>query len=157
MGHAASMAPENATTVSVIDFRRHSMVLQWHALGGTWTACDTPPALVHGIALIRASQPNICVYGQAGRLRLQVGPNQYALSENSPRITCTRGLASFGFRRRFTVSSSTGGVLFNYSYWTNQHHDFFRWLAGKAEDPDWRTTTGRQWSEGLAAKVMRSA
>ncbi len=86
MRHAASMAPDNATTISVIDFRRHSMVLQWHALGGTWTACDTPPALVHGIALIRASQPNICVYGHAGRLRLQVGPNQYALAENSPRI-----------------------------------------------------------------------
>jgi len=61
------------------------MVLEWHALGGTWTACDTPPPLVHGVALIGASQPNICIYGQAGRLRLQIGPNQYALSENSPR------------------------------------------------------------------------
>ena len=50
MGHAAGMAPDNATTISVIDFRRHSMVLQWHSLGGTWTACDNPPQLVHGIA-----------------------------------------------------------------------------------------------------------
>jgi hypothetical protein len=151
------MAPDNATTISVIDFRRRSMVLQWHALGGTWTAWDIPPALVHGIALIRAAQPNICLYGQAGRLRLQVGADQYALSENSPRISCTRGLASFGFRRRFTVSSSTGGVLYNYAYWTNQRHDFFRWLAAKAEDPDWRVTSGRRWSEGVPATTLRSA
>jgi hypothetical protein len=103
------MAPDNATTISVIDFRRHRMVLQWHALGGTWTPCDNPPVLVHGIALIRPSQPNICLYGLAGRLRLQVGSNQYALSENSPRISCVRGLASFGFRRRFTVKSPAAG------------------------------------------------
>jgi hypothetical protein len=157
MGHAADMASDNAATIAVIDFRRHSMVLQWHALGGTWTACDNPPRLVHGIALIRASQPNICVYGHAGRLHLQVGPNQFALAENSPRISCTRGLASFGFRRRFTVKSSTGGVLYSYGYWTNQHHDFFRWLAARAEDPDWRTSSGRQWSEGVAAAALRKS
>lgn len=150
------MAPDNAATISVLDFRRRGMVLQWHSLGGTWTACDNPPLLVHGIALIRVSQPNICVYGHAGRLRLQVGPNQYALAENSPRINCTRGLASFGFRRRFAVESSTGGMLYSYAYWTNQHHDFFRWLATKAEDPDWRVTCGRQWSEGLAATALRA-
>ena len=155
MLHAASMASDNDTTIPVIDFRRQSMVLQWHALGGTWTPCDTPPALVHGIALIRASQPNICVYGHAGRLRLQVGPHQYALAENSPRIRSTRGWTSFGFRRRFTVDSSAGGVLYSYAYWTTQHHDFFRWLATKAADPDWRTTSARQWSEGLAATVLR--
>lgn len=149
------MTSDSANTISVVDFRRQSMVLQWHALGGTWTAYDTPPALVHGIALIRVSQPNICVYGRAGRLRLQVGANQYALSENSPRIRCTRGWASFGFRRRFSVDSSTGGLLYSYAYWTNQHHDFFRWLASKAEDPDWRVASGRQWSEGLAATALR--
>jgi hypothetical protein len=146
---------DNLSTISVIDFRRHSMVLQWHALGGTWTACDSPPPLVHGIALIRPSGPNICVYGHGGRLRLQVGANQYALSENSPRITCTRGLASFGFRRRFTVKSSTGDVLFNYSYWTNQGRDFYRWLADQAEDPDWRISSGRQWSEGVTSAALR--
>jgi hypothetical protein len=86
---------------------------------------------------------------------LQVGANQYALSENSPRITCTRGLASFGFRRRFTVKSSTGGVLFNHSYWTNQGRDFYRWLADKAEDPDWRISSGRQWSEGVTSTALR--
>jgi hypothetical protein len=156
MRHAAGMAPDNAATIPVLDFRRRRMVLNWHALGGTWTACDNPPLLLHGIALIRVSQPNICVYGHAGRLRLQVGPNQYALAENSPRINCTRGLASFGFRRRFTVESSTGGMLYSYAYWTNQHHDFFRWLATNAEDPDWRVTCGRQWSEGLAAAALRA-
>src|SRR6202521_4284952 len=118
MRHAARMALNDSKTIPVLDFRRHSMVLNGHALGGTWTACDTPPQLVHGIALIRVSQPNICVYGHAGRLRLQVGPHQYALSENSPRISCTRSLASFGFRRRFAVKSSTGGMLFSHSYRT---------------------------------------
>ena len=151
------MAPDNAATISVIDFRRHSMVLQWHSLGGTWTAYDSPPTLVHGIALIRSSQPNLCVYGHAGRLRLQIGSNQYALSENSPRISCQRGVATFGFRRRFTVQSSTGAVLYSYAYWTDQRHDFFRWLASKAADPDWRVSSGRVWSEGLAAPVLRSA
>ena len=150
------MASDSSATISVIDFRRQSMVLHWHAPGGTWTACDTPPPLVHGIAFIRPSQPNICVYGQAGRLRLQVGANQYALSENSPRISCNRGLASFGFRRRFTVESSTGGVLYSHGYWTTQHQDFFRWLAMRAEDPDWRVTSARQWSEGLNAAALRS-
>jgi hypothetical protein len=146
---------DNPTTIPVVDFRRQSMVLQWHALGGTWTACDLPPPLIHGIALISASGPNICVYGQGGRLRLQVGANQYALAENSPRISCTRGLASFGFRRRFTVKSSTSGVLYNHSYWTNQGRDFFRWLAEKAEDPDWRVSSGRLWSEGIASSALR--
>ena len=150
------MATANGTTISVIDFRRHSMVLHWHALGGTWSACDTPPPLVHGVALIRPAQPNICVYGHAGRLRLQVGTDQYALAENSPRIRCTRGLASFGFRRRFTVDSSTGEVLYSYAYWATQPDDFFHWLATRAEDPDWRVTSARQWSQGLAATVLRS-
>jgi len=131
------------------------MVLQWHALGGTWTACDSPPALVHGIALIRPTGPNICVYGHSGRLRLQIGPNQYALAENSPRISCARGLASFGFRRRFSVQSSSGGVLFSYSYWTNQGRDFYRWLADKAGDPDWRVSSGRQWSDGVTSAALR--
>ena len=150
------MAPDNAGIVAVIDFRRHSMVLQWHVLGGTWTAYDSPPSLVHGIALIRAAQPNICVYGHGGRLLLQVGPEQFALSEGSPRIKCTRGVASFGLRRRFTVESTTGGVLFSHAYWTNQDEDFFRWLASRAQDPDWRMATGRRWTQGVSASELRS-
>jgi hypothetical protein len=151
------MASANAGTVSVIDFRRRGMVLQWHVLGGTWSAHDVPPSLVHGVALIRATLPNICVYGHAGQLRLQVGPNQYALSDDSPRIKCTRGLASFGLRRRFSVESSAGDVLFSHSYWANQGEDFFRWLAARAQDPEWRGTCGRQWSEGVPAAVLRSS
>jgi hypothetical protein len=150
------MSPDNAGTMSVVDFRRQSMVLQWHVLGGTWTAYDTPPSLVHGVALIRAAQPNICVYGHGGRLRLQVGPDQFALSVNSPRIKCTRGIASFGLRRRFTVESTTGGVLFSHPYWTSQGEDFFRWFAARAQDPDWRTATGRRWTDGVSAPVLRS-
>jgi hypothetical protein len=146
---------DNTNTILVIDFRRRGMVLQWHSLGGTWTACESPPSLVHGIAMIRPTGPNICVYGQEGRLRLQVGPNSYALAENSPRLTCTRGLASFGFRRRFTVRSSAGGVLFSHSYWTSQGRDFYRWLSDKAADPDWRIASGRQWSDGVSSASLR--
>jgi hypothetical protein len=151
------MTSATAGTVSVIDFRRQGMVLQWHVLGGTWSANEVPPSLAHGVALIRAAQPNICVYAQSGRLRLQIGPDQYNLSENSPRIKCTRSLASFGLRRRFTVESSTGGVLFSQPYWTPHAEDFFRWLATKAQDPDWRAATGRQWSEGVPAALLRSS
>jgi hypothetical protein len=156
MGHAPAMVSDNAGMVPVIDFRRQSMVLQWHVLGGTWTAYDVPPSLVHGVALIRAAQPNICMYAHSGRLRLQVGPNQYELSPNSPRIGCTRGLATFGLRRRFTVESNTG-VVFSHSYWTNQGEDFFRWIATRAQDPSWRISIGRQWSDGVPAAVLRSS
>ena len=149
------MPPDNSSTVSVIDFRRQSMILQWHILGGTWSTYDVPPSLVHGVALIRAAQPNICVYGQDGRLRLQVGADQFELSENSPHIKCTRGLASFGHFRRFTVESG-GEVLFSQAYWTGQGDDFFSWLAARAQHKDWGAKIGRQWSEGLAAAVLRS-
>jgi len=151
------MASNHLIAISVIDFRRQSMMLEWHALSGTWTACDAPPALVHGVALIRASQPNICLFGRGGRLHLQVGSDQYALSENSPRIKCIRVFASFGLRRRFTVESSTGGVLFSHAYWTGQGDDFFLWLAARAEDPDWRAANGRRWSEGMEAALLRSS
>ena len=157
MAHPENMASAQPTAIPVIDFRRQNMLLDWHALSGTWTACDVPPALVHGVALIRAGQPNICVYGRGGRLHLQVGPDQYALSENSPRIRCTRGLASFGLRRHFSVESSTGGVLFSHAYWTGQGDDFFRWLARRADDADWRAANGRRWSEGVEAAVLRSS
>ncbi len=149
------MPSDNNGTVSVIDFRRQSMVLQWHILGGTWSAYDVPPSLVHGVALIRVAQPNICVYGQDGRLRLQVGPDQFDLSENSPRIKCTRGVASFGLYRRFTVESGRE-VLFSQAYWTGQGGNFFQWLAARAQHEDWGAKIGRQWSEGLAAAVLRS-
>jgi hypothetical protein len=156
MPHPERMAPDPAGLVPVIDFRRHSMILHWHVLGGTWTACEIPPALVHGVALIRAAPPNVCLYGYGGRLLLQVGPDQYALTENSPRIRCGSGFATFGLRRRFSVESTTGGVLFSQSYWTSQGEDFFRWLADRCQDPDWRATVGRRWSEGVSAAELRA-
>jgi hypothetical protein len=54
------------------------------------------------------------------------------------------------------VRSSTGGVLFNHSYWTNQGRDFYRWLADRAEDPDWRISCGRQWSDGVPSAALRA-
>jgi len=150
------MAPTISPNIPVIDFRRHSMVLEWNTFGGTWTAFDIPPVLVHGIALIRASQPNICLYARDGRLHLQVGLDQYALSDSSPRIKWNRDMASLGLRRRFTLESSSGGVLFTHAYWSDQGDDFFAWLASRAADPEWRTATGRLWSEGVNAAVLRS-
>jgi hypothetical protein len=143
------------TSVSVIDFRRHSMTLKWHMPAGTWTAHERPTALVHGIAYIRASPPNICLYGRSGGLKLQIGNRQYALSENSPRIKCSAVAVSLGLRRKFTVESSTGGMLFSHEYWARRRHDFFHWLADKAADPEWRVTSGRQWSEGVASSELR--
>jgi hypothetical protein len=156
MAHAGAMPTESSTIVPVIDFRRQSMVLEWHTLGGTWTAYDDPPPLVNGVALIRPSLPNVCVFAQAGSLRLQIGAHQYVLAENAPRIRCTRGFASFGFRRRFTVESAAGEVLYTYAYWPGRGQDFFRWLAGRAADRDWRLTRGQSWSEGLASAALRA-
>ena len=151
------MSANRLSIINVIDFRRQRLILEWNALGGTWTACDDPPALVHGVALIRASQPNFCIFGREGRLHLQVGPDHFALSENSPRIRCTRGFMSFGLRKRFTIESSTGGVLFSHSFWTGQGDHFFRWLALRAADPEWRSANGRRWSEGVEASVLRAS
>jgi len=151
------MARSIPFNIPVIDFRRQSMILQWHALEGTWTACDVPPALVHGVALIRASQPNVCLYGRDGRLHLQMAADQYALSENSPYIKWQRGLASFGLRRRFTVESASGVVLASHSYWTSQGDDFFSWLVSRIADPQWRAINGQLWSEGVEATVLRAS
>ena len=145
---------DNFTTIPVLDFRRRSMVLRWHALGGTWTACEFPPSLVNGVALISATGPNICVFGQGGRLLLQIGPNQHALTENSPRITCRSGWILLGLRRRFLVKSGAGSVLFSHRYWRGQGRDFFRWFAQLARDPDWRVACGMQWSEGMAPEAL---
>ncbi len=157
MPHADGMPANRQSIVNVIDFRRQRLILEWNAAGGTWTACDDPPALVHGVAFIRAAPPNICIFGREGLLHLQVGPEQFTLSENSPRIRCTHGFMSFGLRKRFTVESSTGGVLFSHSFWSGQGSDFFRWLALRTADPEWRSARGRQWSEGVEASVLRAS
>jgi hypothetical protein len=150
------MAATDDLSVSVIDFRRHAMVLRWHTSTGTWTAQEMPPKLVHGVACIGASHPNICVYAVGGGLFLQIGDTQYAVSADSPRIRCTAVLASFGLRRRFTVEANTGGVLFRHAYWKHRRPDFFHWLAHKAGDPAWRTRSGRRWSEGIGSAALRA-
>jgi hypothetical protein len=150
----ATAPVDSAPTVHVMDFRRRNLVLRWHALGGTWTACEFPPPLVHGVALISGAGPNICVYGKAGRLTLQVGPTHYALGDKSPRISCRGAWLLFGLRRRFLVKSSTGGILFSYRYWRRQGRDFFRWLARRASSPGWCATSGREWTDGVAPAVL---
>jgi hypothetical protein len=148
---------DSSTTVHVIDYRRRNLMLRWHALGGTWTACEFPPPLVHGVALISALGPNICVYGQGGRLMLQIGPAQYALEEKSPRISCRGGWILFGLRRRFLVKSSNGRILFSCRYWRGHGRDFFHWLARHASNPGWRNESGKTWSDGMApAELSRS-
>jgi hypothetical protein len=148
-----TMPPEH--TVAVIDFRRTRLVLQWHILGGTWTPLDVPPPLVHGIALIRPTPPNLCLWSKDNVLRLQVGAEQFPLHEHSPQIHLTRGVASFGLRRRFSVEATPGGVLFSQSYWVGDGEDFFRWVTARAEDPQWRQRAAVQWTEGLAPAVLR--
>lgn len=144
-----------ATPIPVIDFRRRRMVLHWHAQDGTWTPSDEPVAIVHGIAMIRGTPPNVCLYALDGRLRLQIGVAQYALAENSPRIRCLTDYTSLGLRRKFIVESSTSGVLYRQSYWARRGPDFFRWLALKAQDPDWRAAAGRRWTDGVPAAALR--
>jgi hypothetical protein len=150
------MARDHAGSLPVIDFRRQSMILEWHVLGGTWSAYDSPPPLVRGVALIRPVPPNLCVYGHDGRLTLQVGADHYTLAEDSPLIKCGRGLLSFGWRRRFTVESAAGTMLYSHAYWSSQGEDFFDWLAARAQDPKWHATAGRLWSEGLPASKLRA-
>ncbi|MDP9011147.1 MAG: hypothetical protein M3O41_00560 [Pseudomonadota bacterium] len=151
------MDPIIPSNIPVVDFRRQSMVLEWHTASGTWTACAEPPVLVHGIALIRASQPNICVFGKDDRLHLQIGSDQYPLLETLPRIRWRRGWASFGLRRLFTVESGASGVLFRHTCWTGQADGFFSWFVSRAADPQWRMANGRRWSEGVEPAVLRSS
>ena len=150
------MSSENS--VCVTDFRRTRLVLQWHILGGTWTAMDVPPALVHGIALIRPAPPNLCLWSRDGVLRLQIGAEQFPLGEHSPRIHLSRGVGSFGLRKRFSVAADRGGVLFSQAFWRGQVGEtFFAWIAARAQDPAWRARVARQWSDGVPPAVLRAS
>ena len=151
------MGPTISSSIPVIDFRRQSMVLQWNSVNGTWVAFDDPPALVHGVALIRAAKPNICLFGRDGRLHLQVGSEQYSLAADAPRLAWSRGSATFGFRRRFTVHSSDGAILLSHAYWSGQGDEFFSWLVSRAADLEWRTANARQWSDGVQPTILRSS
>jgi hypothetical protein len=150
------MPVENA--VAVIDFRRRRFILHWHILGGTWTPLDVPPALVHGVALIRSTPPNLCLWSRDGVLRLQVGADQFPLGPHSPRIHLSRGLASFGLRKRFSVVAEPAAVLFSQAYWRGHGGEgFFRWVAARAQEPEWRARVGRLWSDGVDPQVLRAS
>lgn len=151
------MAPTTTLPVAVIDYRRQGMVLQWNPFEGTWSGYDEPPATVHGIALIRASQPNICLYARGGTLQLQVGSRLFPLNGDSLRVKWSRDWASFGLRRRFTVESSAGEVLFSHAYWSNQGDEFFAWLIARTARPEWRAASARRWSEGVVPTVLRAS
>ena len=145
---------ESLNAIPVVDFRRSRLLLEWNTRNGAWTGCDTPPALVHGIALIRPGQENVCLYARGGQLRLQIGVQQFALEETMPVLSCTRPVAGFGLRRLFRVDMD-GAELFSHSYWLHQGRDFFQWLADSAQTPGWRAQTAQRWSEGVAAADLR--
>jgi hypothetical protein len=141
--------------VSVIDFRRQSMVLQWNAADGTWSAHDVPPVMVHGVALIRAAQPNICLFSRGDLLQLQIGAERFELGDSAPRIDWTRSAASFGLRRLFTVESEVG-TRFTHAYWNGQGDDFFAWLVPRLAEQAWRRAAARDWSAGVEPSVLRA-
>lgn len=150
------MSTDNAGTVAVADFRRQNMLLQWHVMDGTWSAYDSPPAIVHGVALIRPGQPNICLYARGGELMLQLGPRRQAFTADSPRIRRRALFLSFGLRERFSVESSGGELFFSHAYWAHKGEEFFAWLAARALDPDWRLRIAQQWSDGVSAAALRA-
>ena len=149
--------PGLPNTIAVVDFRRSRLLLEWHARDGSWKACDDPPALLHGIALIRPNQENVCLFGHDGQLWLQVGAQQFELHDSEPALSCTRPAAGFGLRRTFLVAGADGAELFSHSYWIHQGRDFFQWLADKAQAPDWRAAAAQRWSEGVDAAELRPA
>lgn len=153
---AAATGTTTADGVPVIDFRRHGMFLLWHESRGTWSASDVPPARVHGIALIRASGPNLCLFGSGGRLQLQVGAERYPVTGDSLRVRCRPVLASLGLRRRFTVEEGSR-MVYGHSYWTGQGDDFFRWVASRTSNIAWAESHGALWSEGVDASEVRSS
>jgi hypothetical protein len=152
---SVSNTADHATLVTVIDFRRRSMLLHWRPVDGTWTPCEEPASVVHGIASIRAEPPNICLFGQGGSLYLQIAEQRIHLPErNAPRIVCKRAL--FGLMRICSVESPQRITLFKQIYWSDRGPDFFRWLATKAADSEWRADRGRRWTEGVTPAGLRA-
>jgi hypothetical protein len=156
MAHAATMDSAPSDGLCVIDFRRQRMFLRWQIAGGTWVACDVPPSVVHGVALIRASGPNICLFGLGGQLHLQVGANRHVLAGDALRITCKPLPLSLGMRKRFVVEDGTR-IIYRHSYWTGQGDDFFRWLAARASSAEWRRVQAHSWSAGAPAAAVRAS
>ncbi len=143
--------------IPVIDFRRSRMTLRWHPEDGTWDAYDEAPALVHGVALIRPTGQNFCLYGHAGSLVLQAGAQQFTFAAGEPRLSCARTWSSVGLRREFRIRGGAAGEPLRYSYWAHPLPDFLVWLAARAADPQWSQETGQRWTEGLSDGALRAA
>ena len=141
---------EQRDSIPVIDFRRHSMVLEWHALGGTWTAYDTPPPLVHGVALIRPRIPTSACWA-----RRPIAPANWSEpvrtgGKLAPHHCAAAAWRVSDLRRRFTVESSTGGVLYSYAYWTSKATISF---AGSPRGR--QTPTGALRADGSGRRASR--
>ena len=141
---------DNAATIPVVDFRRQSMVLQWHALGGTWTACDTPPA----------AGARHCVDPRHAAQYLRLWTRRHACGCRSARTNmrwrkirresaARAAWQASAFAGASPSRSSTGGMLFSHSYWTNQAQDFFRWLADQRR----RSRIGASPADGNGPRV----
>jgi hypothetical protein len=171
----------NQGTISVLDFRRRRMAVQWNIESGAWISHEEAPALVHGIALIRPSCANVCLYGHDGSLILQIGPDHHVLAESgavhtgavhtgavhtgalqtgAPArivIKCARVALSLGLRREIAVKPGNGAALFTHQYWIDRHPDFFKMLADKTASDEWRATSARSWSDGVSSTQLRES
>jgi hypothetical protein len=154
------MSDTTQGTISVLDFRRRRMAVQWNIESGAWVSHEEAPALVHGIALIRPSCANICLYGHDGSLILQIGADHHVLADAgaahmSVVIKCGRVALSLGFRREIAVKAASGAALFTHQYWIDSQPDFFKMLADKTASEEWRAASARSWSEGVSSAQLR--
>jgi len=133
--------------IPVIDFRRQSMILQWHALEARGRLAMFPGARARSGIDTRLATQRVPVRTGRAPAFADGGGSICAVGKFSLH-QMQRGLASFGLRRRFTVESASGVVLASHSYWTSQGDDFFSWLVSRIADPQWRAINGQLWSEG---------
>ena len=153
---ATESAADATPSIAVLDFRRRGMLLGWRPADGTWTGLETPPRWVHGVALIRGTPPNICLYAAGGCLHLQIGTERHVLDAHGPAVHCARAPTSLWLRRRFWIEGEQGALAYGYTYWAGGG-DFFRWLARRAADSAWRERAAREWSSGVEAAALRAA
>jgi hypothetical protein len=163
------MSDTTQRTISVLDFRRRRMAVQWNVANGAWTSHEEAPALVHGIALIRPARDNVCLYGHAGTLILQIGAEHHVLADTGAvhtgavhtdpgiLVKCSRIALSLGFRREIAVTSAGGAALFTHQYWIGSGPDFFKLLADKTAAAEWRAASALSWSDGVSSTQLRES
>ena len=145
-------------TVSVLDFRRRRMAVQWNIVSGQWSAHEEAPPLVHGIALIRPGADNVCLYGHDGALLLQIGARPHVLApDGAIKVQCAAVALSLGFRREVSVTSGDGTTLFRHQYWIGSHPDFFKLLADRTASAQWRAASALSWSDGVSSTLLRES